>query len=50
VSAARLAAVAICAPACAPAATAALRSFTNGFLSVEVQDAGAEAGMFTVRP
>ena len=35
--------------ACAAPAHGALRAVTNGILTVEVQDAGADVGMFTIR-
>jgi hypothetical protein len=41
--------LAACALLAAMPAGAALRSATNGFLTVEVQDAGADVGMFSIR-
>jgi hypothetical protein len=41
--------MAACALLAALPATAALRSATNGILTVEVQDAGADIGMFSIR-
>src|SRR5688500_1011685 len=45
----RIAGVAACASLIALPAGAALRAAGNGFLSVEVQDAGADIGMFSIR-
>lgn len=45
----RIASVAACALVIASPSGAALRAAGNGFLSVEVQDAGADIGMFSIR-